>query len=81
MLFSVAGYLIYLVGWPILGGAFVTVLKIIFDMHLSNSNKITWEEFSKVKDKRVNLLNEALINIRMMKLYSWTDTIIANIDV
>ena len=43
MLFSVAGYLIYMIGWPILGGVFVAMFKIRIDIYLANSNKIIWE--------------------------------------
>ena len=81
ILFCVLGYLIFIIGWPLIGSFFIAVLKITFDIYLTKLNKQIWEEHKKVKDKRNNLLNEALTNIRMMKLYSWTDTIIANIDI
>ena len=81
MLIAVLGYLITMIGWPLLASGVVALFKIRFDMYLANANKEIWEEQNKIKDKRVNLLNEALTNIRMMKLYSWTDSIIANIDI
>lgn len=81
MLIAVLGYLIAMIGWPLLATGVVAIIKIRFDLYLAESNNLIWEEFNKVKDRRVNLLNEALTNIRMMKLYSWTDSIMANIDV
>ena len=39
MLIAVLGYLIVMIGWPLLASGFVAIIKIRFDMYLAKANK------------------------------------------
>mmetsp|Transcript_30357 Transcript_30357/g.22130 ORF Transcript_30357/g.22130 Transcript_30357/m.22130 type:complete len:174 (-) Transcript_30357:2509-3030(-) len=59
-------------GWSFLSGIVVVIFLFIFNLKLGRIAQGYFKATQKFKDKRINATTEALNNIKMLKLYSWT---------
>lgn len=69
------GLLFYFLGWSFFSGMVVFVLSFYINGFLARKSATYQKPYMKCQDKRVSLTTEALNNIKMIKLYSWIDTI------
>lgn len=63
---------IYL-SWGFLAGLLVFFIAFVINTYIGNYIKKRQIEVMKAKDKRMNETNQALNNIKFLKLYSWQD--------
>lgn len=68
---SIVVLFIYL-GWSFLSGIVVVIGLFVFNMRLGKIAQGYFKATQKFKDKRLNATSEALNNIKMLKMYSWT---------
>lgn len=69
------GLLFYFLGWIFVAGLFVFAISFYVNQKLAKVSARYQKPYMEKQDKRVGLTTEALNNIKMVKLYSWTDTI------
>ena len=69
------GLLFYLLGWTFISGIVVFLVSFYVNAYLTKKSSSYQRPYMSKQDKRVSLTTEALNNIKMIKLYSWTNTI------
>ncbi|KAJ3094988.1 hypothetical protein HDU97_007369, partial [Phlyctochytrium planicorne] len=67
---SVVG-LIYLLGWPAVGGLFVMLLMFPATYYISEYLNIVYDDLMGRTDKRTTIVNEMLQGIKMIKFFAW----------
>ena len=65
--------LFYYLGGSVLGAIAVFAMAFSSNMVIAKWQSILQKRFMRFKDQRVKALTESLNNVRMLKLYSWTD--------
>ncbi|TNV86168.1 hypothetical protein FGO68_gene2272 [Halteria grandinella] len=67
-------YLFRMIGVSFLAGLAVFAIAFIINIFLTRCSSRLQKKFMECQDDRVKLITESLNNIKMLKLYSWTDT-------
>ena len=75
LLLAAIGLLFYFLGVSFISGIVVFVVSFYVNAYLARLSAKFQRPYMKCQDRRVSLTTEALNNIKMIKLYSWIDTI------
>jgi ABC-type transport system involved in cytochrome bd biosynthesis fused ATPase/permease subunit len=65
--------LFYLLGWTFFAGIFILLLSMVVNYFISKRDRAITKVLKKAQDARVALTTEALTNIKILKIYGWTD--------
>jgi len=66
-------FLFYFLGLSFLSGIAVFAIAFVTNVMLTRLSAKLQQRYMECKDERLNSTTESLNNIKMLKLYSWTD--------
>ena len=67
-------FLFYYLGISFLAGMGIFAISLIYNFVFGLIIANLWTAIMKKRDDRMNIITEVLSNIKMIKLYSWTNT-------
>lgn len=72
-LISCSVILFFMLGLTFICGIAILLIAIYINMEISRASARYQKEYMKKQDARISMTTECLNNIKMLKLYSWTD--------
>jgi len=66
-------FLFYFLGFSFLSGVAIFGIAFVTNILLTKLSAKLQKKYMGFKDKRLNAITESFNNIKMLKLYSWTD--------